>query len=258
MQSVAVLRPHALLWRNPPVWPFLWRGLLPLAALALVAAFAVGPVAHDWIEDSVARETRSRLAAAGFSWVSLSASGQTVTLSGEEPAAGAGGRAVALARAVTCPSWIGRVSCAATVVGRFAAPAPAASGSMAPVLSAAQLCERSLAEALAGEQIEFGSGSAAIGTRSGALLDRLAREVRSCPGVIRIDGHTDPVGRGRFNRGLSEARAAAVRDALVARGVPAERLRTRGFGARRPIADNLTEGGRARNRRIEFHALSAD
>ena len=258
MQSVAVLRPHALLWRNPPVWPFLWRGLLPLAALALVAAFAVGPVAHDWIEGSVARETRSRLAAAGFSWVSVSASGQTVTLSGEEPAAGAGGRAVALARAVTCPSWIGRVSCAATVVGRFAAPAPAASGSTAPVLSAAQLCERSLAEALAGEQIEFGSGSAAIGTRSGALLDRLAREVRGCPGVIRIDGHTDPVGRSRFNRGLSEARAAAVRDALVARGVPAERLRTRGFAARRPIADNLTEGGRARNRRIEFHALSAD
>src|SRR5437879_12306119 len=93
MQSVAVLRPHALLWRNPPVWPFLWRGLLPLAALALVAAFAVGPVAHDWIEDSVARETRSRLAAAGFSWGSLSASGQTVTPSGEEPAAGAGGPA---------------------------------------------------------------------------------------------------------------------------------------------------------------------
>src|SRR5205823_2620691 len=148
-------------------------------------------------------------------------------------AAGAGGRAVALTRAVTCPSWIVRVSCDATVVGRFAAPAPATSGSMAPALSAAQLCERSLAEALAGEQIEFGSGSAAIGTRSGALLDRLAREVRGCPGVMRIDGHTDTVGRGRFNRGLSEARAAAVRDALVARGVPAERLRTRGFAPRR-------------------------
>jgi OmpA-OmpF porin, OOP family len=49
-----------------------------------------------------------------------------------------------------------------------------------------------------------------------------------------------------------------VRDALIARGVPAERLRTRGFGARRPIADNLTESGRARNRRIELHALSAN
>src|SRR5437763_9301900 len=192
MQSVAVLRPHALLWRNPPVWPFLWRGLLPLAALALVAAFAVGPVAHDWIEGSVARETRSRLAAAGFSWVSVSASGQTVTLSGEEPAAGAGGRAVALARAVTCPSWIGRVSCAAAVVGRFAAPAPAASGSTAPVPRAAQLCDRSLAEALAGEQIEFGSGSAAIGTRSGALRDRLAREGRGGPGVLRVAGRHHP------------------------------------------------------------------
>jgi outer membrane protein OmpA-like peptidoglycan-associated protein len=49
-----------------------------------------------------------------------------------------------------------------------------------------------------------------------------------------------------------------VRDALIARGVPAERLHTRGFAARRPIADNSTESGRARNRRIEFHALSAN
>ena len=74
--------------------------------------------------------------------------------------------------------------------------------------------------------------------------------------IVRIDGHTDPVGRGTFNRTLSEARAAAVRDALIARGVPAEKLRTRGFAARRPIADNHTESGRARNRRIEFHAVS--
>lgn len=264
MQSVAVLRPHALVWRDPPVWPFAWRGLLPLVVLAWVAAFAIGPVAHDWIEGSVARETRSQLAAAGFTWVSLSVSGQTITLSGEEPAAGVGVRAVALARAATCPSWSGRLSCAASVVGRFAAPPPvataatAAAAATAPALSDAQACERSLAEALASEQIEFASGTAMIGTESGALLDRLASQVRSCPGIIRIDGHTDPVGRGRFNRRLSEARAAAVRDALIARGVPAERLRTRGFAARRPIADNLTESGRARNRRIEFHALSAN
>ena len=258
MQGVAVLRPDALVWRDPPVWPFVWRGLLPLVLLAWVAAFAIGPVAHDWIEGSVARETRSQLAAAGFTWVSLSVSGQTITLSGEEPAAGAGGRAVALAQAATCPSWIGRLSCAATVVGRFAAPPPVATAATAPALSAAQTCDRSLAEAIAAEQIEFGTGSATIGTQSGALLDRLASQVRSCPGIVRIDGHTDPVGRGRINRRLSEARAAAVRDALIARGVPAERLRTRGFAARRPIADNLTESGRARNRRIEFHALSAN
>jgi len=111
---------------------------------------------------------------------------------------------------------------------------------------------------LAGEQIEFASGSAAIDTRSGALLDRLAKEARSCPGTLRIEGHTDPVGRSAFNRRLSQARAAAVRDALIARGVPAERLRAQGFAARRPIADNRTESGRARNRRIEFHAVSGN
>ena len=258
MQSVAALRPHALVWRDPPIWPFVWRGLLPLVVLAWVAVLALGPVAQGWIEGTVERETRGQLAAAGFGWVVVSASGQSVTLSGEEPAAGAGARALAVAQAATCPSWIGRFACATGVAGRFAAPAPVAAATTAPVLSAAQACERSLAEALAGEQIEFASGSAAIDTRSGPLLDRLAREVRSCPGIVRIDGHTDPVGRGRFNRRLSEARAAAVRDALIARGVPAERLRTRGFAARRPVGDNNTDSGRARNRRIEFHALSAN
>src|SRR6266436_5743622 len=90
MESVAVLHPHLLIWRDPPVWPFVWRGLLPLLALALAASFALGPVARNWIEGPVRRETRAQLDAASFGWVGLSVSGQNVTLSGEEPAAGAG------------------------------------------------------------------------------------------------------------------------------------------------------------------------
>src|SRR5256885_15334299 len=43
MQSVAVQHPHLLIWREPPAWPFVWRGLLPLVALALTASFAAGP-----------------------------------------------------------------------------------------------------------------------------------------------------------------------------------------------------------------------
>src|SRR5256885_8851881 len=84
MQS-AVLHPHLLIWRDPPIWPFVWRGLLPLAALALAVSFALGPVARNWIEGAVQRETRDQLNAAGFGWVGLSVSGQSVTLSGEEP-----------------------------------------------------------------------------------------------------------------------------------------------------------------------------
>ncbi|HEX4649556.1 MAG TPA: OmpA family protein [Steroidobacteraceae bacterium] len=258
MQSVAVAHPHALVWRDTPVWPFVWRGLLPLVVLAWVAAFALGPVVHEWIEGTAGREIRSQLLAAGFGWVSVSVSGQSVALSGEEPAAGAGARALTLAQATTCPSWIGRFACATSISARFTAPAPLAARPAAGAPSAVQACDRSLAASLAGEQIEFASASATIAPASGALIDRLASEVRACPGIVRIDGHTDTIGRGAFNRRLSEARAAAVRDALIARGVPAEKLRTRGYGARWPVADNHSESGRARNRRIEFHAVSGN
>ena len=282
MQSVAVLDRHQLVWRDPPVWPFMWRGLVPLAALALLAVFALGPFARGTVQAGVEQEIRERLRAAGFGWVDVHVSGQSVSLAGEEPAAGAGQSAVALARGATCPTFLGRRTCATQVAARFTAPAPApvpaqpplaaappaAAGSAAlpahgtPAVpahtSAAQACEHTLASELAGEQIQFASGRAAIEAGSAALLDCLAREVRACPGTLRIEGYTDTIGRGRINRALSEKRAAAVREALIARGVPAARLKARGFGARRAIADNSTEAGRAKNRRIEFRVLSAD
>jgi outer membrane protein OmpA-like peptidoglycan-associated protein len=255
MQSVAVLDRHLLVRRDPPV-PFVWRGLLPLLGLVLLALFALLPFARGSIETSVQREIRDQLGAAGFGWVSLLVSGQNVTLSGAEPAAGTGAHAIAIARAASCPTPIGRRTCAVNVVGHFTVPAPPSSAVGAPASTPAEACERSLAGVLAGEQIAFTTGSAAIDARSGPLLDRLARDLGSCPGIIRVEGYTDTIGRGKVNRALSEARASAVRDALIARGVPAERLRARGFGARRAIGDNTTEEGRARNRRIEFHAIS--
>ena len=269
MQSVAVLDRHQLVWRDPPVWPFAWRGLVPLLGLALLVLYALGPFARGTIQASVQRELREQLNAAGFGWAALSVSGQSVTLSGEEPAPGAGERATALARSATCPTWSGRRACAARVAGQFTTPAPtlapaaAAAGTALPpvaagtALTAAQACDRNLAGVLAGEQIQFASGSAAIDPKSGALLDQLAREIKTCPGTIRVEGYTDTVGRGSINRALSSRRAAAVRDALIARGVPAERLKAHGFGARRAVADNSTEEGRAKNRRIELHVISA-
>ena len=65
------------------------------------------------------------------------------------------------------------------------------------------------------------------------------------------------MGRGRLNQRLSAERAAAVRAALVARGIGASRLSAKGYGARHAIADNATEAGRARNRRIEFHTVTS-
>jgi outer membrane protein OmpA-like peptidoglycan-associated protein len=262
MQSEAVLRRHLLVWSDPPAWPFIWRGLLPVVVLMLAAWFAVGPFAREWIQSSVQRETREQLSAAGLGWVSVRASGQNVTLSGTEPAAGAGEQALALARAATCPTWLGRRTCAVSVRGEFAAPVavpaePVAQAAPAPLAKPAQAaaqCERGFARQLAGEQIQFASGSAAISPKSSALLDRLAHEARACPGNIRIEGFTDASGRPGANQRLSAVRAAAVRAALIERGIPGERLQSRGYGAKHPLASNRTAAGRARNRRIEFHA----
>jgi outer membrane protein OmpA-like peptidoglycan-associated protein len=254
--SVAVRNPHLLVWRDPPPWPFVWRGLLPLSGLAAAVLIAFGPLAHRTIEADVQGEIRARLNAAGFGWSALAVSGQNVTLAGEEPAPAAGERALALARDATCPTWLGPRTCAVRVVGRFTAALPVLAGT-APQQAAAQACERSLASVLASGEIVFTSGSAIIDAGSGPLLDRLAHAARSCPGTIRIEGHTDIIGRTAFNRSLSEARAQAVRAALIERGIPAQRLSAQGFGAARPIADNRTENGRARNRRIEFHAVAA-
>ena len=272
MASAAVIERQQLIWRDPPAWPFLWRGALPSAALALVVLFAVLPFARNSIQGSVAREVRAQLNDAGFAWVGLAVSGQNVTLAGVEPQAGDGLRALALARAATCPTLLGRRTCAVSVTGSFMPPVAAPVVEAPPPVAAAvtprpaeapaapltrQGCESSLAGLLASEQIEFGTGSAKIDANSNALLDRLAHQVKACPGKIRIEGYTDTVGRGRVNQRLSDARAAAVRAALNSRGVPAARVSAKGYGARRAIADNATEAGRARNRRIEFHTVSA-
>lgn len=72
---------------------------------------------------------------------------------------------------------------------------------------------------------------------------------------LRIEGHTDNVGSDDANRTLSERRAAAVRQYLIARGIDGGRLTTAGLGEDRPRSSNDTDEGRAENRRVEFHRL---
>lgn len=103
-------------------------------------------------------------------------------------------------------------------------------------------------------KVQFETGSAKITKKSDALLDQIAQALDAHPQVkkLRIEGHTDSVGDDAFNQRLSEERAAAVKAALVARGVDEDRLETRGAGETRPIAPNQSAGGRQKNRRVEF------
>jgi outer membrane protein OmpA-like peptidoglycan-associated protein len=98
----------------------------------------------------------------------------------------------------------------------------------------------------------FDSGSAALKPQADATLARAAEAIRLRRGTVRIEGHTDADGDDRANQLLSEQRAAAVRDALVARSVDAARLEVAGFGESRPVAANDSADGKARNRRVEL------
>lgn len=123
----------------------------------------------------------------------------------------------------------------------------------------AQKCEKLLAGAAAAGTINFKRAEAVLDPKSGPTLDALAKIVNECPGfAVRIEGHTDSEGVPERNQPLSERRAKAVVDYLISAGVSAERLRFFGFGAERPIADNATADGRAKNRRIEFKVVAEE
>ena len=104
------------------------------------------------------------------------------------------------------------------------------------------------------EQVFFATGKSLIQPRSFAMLDQVARVLQEHPEIDRvvIEGHTDDRGNAEVNRKLSQARAEAVRDYLVSKGVESARLEAKGFGPDRPIASNKTERGRAANRRVAF------
>ena len=100
--------------------------------------------------------------------------------------------------------------------------------------------------------VNFASGSAQIAPDAEPTLKKVASILREQSKNIRIIGHTDASGDAGANRSLSEARAAAVKGFLEQNGVPPQLLSAYGMGQDQPVADNDTEEGRARNRRIEF------
>jgi OOP family OmpA-OmpF porin len=99
--------------------------------------------------------------------------------------------------------------------------------------------------------ITFATGQAAITPQSNQVLgDLLAVLVANADWRLRIEGHTDNVGDKAANLKLSNARAAAVAAWLTGNGIAAARLTTAGLGDTQPVADNASEDGRARNRRV--------
>ncbi len=100
--------------------------------------------------------------------------------------------------------------------------------------------------------VSFDTGRADIKPNLRPILDQFANGLANQPNTeVRIIGHTDNTGSDAVNDPLSMQRAMSARDYLTARGVDARRILIAGRGEREPVADNGTEAGRARNRRVE-------
>jgi OmpA-OmpF porin, OOP family len=103
------------------------------------------------------------------------------------------------------------------------------------------------------DNLTFDSATAHLLPASASTLDSVAAVLKDHPTAqILLEGHTDNAGDPAGNQVLSQNRADAVKAALVARGVAADRISTAGMGQDRPVAANDSEGGRAQNRRMEI------
>lgn len=101
--------------------------------------------------------------------------------------------------------------------------------------------------------INFASGSAAIPDQNKAILDRAAILLEKVPNLaLNVEGYTDSTGSAALNKTLSQQRAQAVVDYLASKGIQTSNLKAVGYGAEHPVADNETEQGKFRNRRIAF------
>lgn len=135
--------------------------------------------------------------------------------------------------------------------------APAASAAAPAAQQAVEACRDALnAEAKSG--IVFASNKWDVLRTSYKTLDNIAKVAKDCDEnfVIEIGGHTDNVGSEAINQRISEMRANAVLSYLTRAGVSASKLKAVGYGQSKPVADNASPQGRAKNRRIEFLVTS--
>lgn len=124
---------------------------------------------------------------------------------------------------------------------------------MAQVVTANALLDELNKKGFVALYINFDTGRAELKPDGQQVVREIAAMMKGAPALkLAIEGHTDNVGSAADNKALSERRAQSVRNAIVQAGIDAGRLTAAGFGQERPVADNRSEDGRAKNRRVEL------
>jgi peptidoglycan-binding protein ArfA len=193
----------------------------------------------------------------------LSIDGATITLMGTAPNLDVAGEVQSaaalafpgakLANNIQIPAPGGPVAPPAQLPSQ--APAPAPVSAPAPAAPAGGPCAKVQADVteLLRTPISFVTGGSQMTGESRRLLVQIADKIKGCPnGAVTVVGYTDNEGSDAVNLKLSDTRAKAVAAALVSNGVLAAKVTARGAGSANPVADNSTEEGRAKNRRVEI------
>ncbi len=125
-----------------------------------------------------------------------------------------------------------------------------------PVPPPVKTIQKKLDEIIAIKNIEFETNRTIIKKNSYPILLKVVSILKEYPSIlISIEGHTDSRGNAEHNLELSKKRANAVMDFLTKKGISSKRLKAKGFGITKPIADNNTAEGRQKNRRVEFKII---
>jgi succinyl-CoA synthetase beta subunit len=251
----------------------------PVAAVAAVAAIAATPIAAAApvaaVAASAAVPTAAKVAAgaaaaAGLAaaipavtaavtpakksglpwwlWVAVAALAAFLLQRGcsgkKEEAVAVPAAPVATAPAVVAPAAPAPVAVAPVPV---AEPAPAA----AAIAAGKDVCKDKIVPV----NVKFVTNKDEISPESLAELAAVAKQLATCPSIkTQVEGHTDSVGSDTSNLALSQKRADAVATYMTSQGLAKERVSAKGYGETKPIGDNATEEGRAKNRRVEFAA----
>jgi outer membrane protein OmpA-like peptidoglycan-associated protein len=115
-------------------------------------------------------------------------------------------------------------------------------------------------EVIVTNDVHFSFDGAEIRPQSYPILDEVAGKIDARPDVehVRVEGHTDSYGSNAYNQKLSERRAKSVEKYMIQKGVPGDKIDSVGYGETKPVADNATKEGRAKNRRVEFRLRIRD
>jgi len=126
-------------------------------------------------------------------------------------------------------------------------------GEMAQEVTASEMLDNLNRDGFMALYINFDTGKAMIKPESGPIIEQIASLLKDNADLkLSVEGHTDNVGTPQSNKTLSEERAKSVVAAVVELGIDAGRLTSVGWGQEKPVADNRTEEGRAKNRRVEI------